>query len=184
MSTNKPLRVVVSGFFNPFHAAHLGLLKEAARYGELTVIVNNDKQVLLKGSCPFQTEGERFAIIDALKCVSYTVLAKETDRTTVEETIRDIKPDLLMKGGDRTEDTMADAEREICEQIGCRILYGVGGWNKDNSSSLLIEKAAHWYNAKHMNDIINNTIKFNFDNCMLPHFFANNYINFQHLKNF
>ena len=52
--------VVISGYFNPIHTGHLDYIKAASKLGDkLVVIVNNDEQVKLKGSVPFQDEEER-----------------------------------------------------------------------------------------------------------------------------
>lgn len=52
--------VVISGYFNPIHSGHIDYIQSAKKLGDkLIVIVNNDKQVSLKGSVPFQDEEER-----------------------------------------------------------------------------------------------------------------------------
>ena len=41
--------VIVSGYFNPLHGGHLDMIEAASEMGDkLVVIVNNDKQQLLK----------------------------------------------------------------------------------------------------------------------------------------
>ena len=60
--------VIASGYFNPIHRGHIEYLKRSKELGDsLMVIINNDMQVGLKGSKPFQDELERKDIIDALK---------------------------------------------------------------------------------------------------------------------
>jgi len=49
------------------------------------------------------------------------------------ETLRVYKPDIWAKGGDRTPDNMLQSEIDVCKEIGCEIVYGVG--DKLNSSS-------------------------------------------------
>ena len=45
--------IIVSGYFNPLHRGHIEYFTKASRLAdELIVIVNNDKQRLLKGSAP------------------------------------------------------------------------------------------------------------------------------------
>ena len=49
--------IVASGYFNPIHAGHLDYLESAKKLADyLIVIVNNDKQVKMKGSDPFMDE--------------------------------------------------------------------------------------------------------------------------------
>ena len=62
--------VVISGYFNPLHGGHLDYIQAAAKLGNiLVVIVNNDKQVSIKGSKPFMKAEERLRIIAALRDV-------------------------------------------------------------------------------------------------------------------
>ncbi len=56
--------IITSGYFNPLHIGHINLMKEAKKLGDiLVVIINNDKQVKIKGSTPFMAEYERIDII-------------------------------------------------------------------------------------------------------------------------
>lgn len=49
--------VIVSGYFNPLHGGHLDMIEAAAKMGDhLIVIVNNDKQQLLKKAKSFLTK--------------------------------------------------------------------------------------------------------------------------------
>ena len=77
----KPMRVIViSGYFNPIHSGHIDYIKSAKQRGDvLVVIVNNDNQVELKGSVPFQNENERFKIVSNIKGVDRTVLSIDED---------------------------------------------------------------------------------------------------------
>ena len=55
--------VITSGYFNPLHIGHINLIKEAKTLGDyLVVIVNNDKQIKIKGSVHFMPEQERIEI--------------------------------------------------------------------------------------------------------------------------
>ena len=72
--------VVISGYFNPLHVGHLDYISSAKALGhKLIVIVNNDKQVEIKGSVPFMKEEDRFRIISSLKDVDYTYLSTDED---------------------------------------------------------------------------------------------------------
>lgn len=161
-----PKVVVASGFFNPLHWGHLYYLKAAKDLGEtLIVIVNNDKQVELKRSIPFMDENTRLEIVKSLNFVDGAILAEETDTTTSIKTLRKIietsndidymfkkiglapsqkREFIFAKGGDRNEQTMDEQEKRVCEELGCKIVYGVGGSDKVASSSDLIKKAQEW----------------------------------------
>ncbi len=126
--------VCTSGYFNPLHKGHLALFKAAKNLGErLIVIVNNDEQVKLKGSLPFMDENERQEIVNAIRYVDYAIISIDKDRT-VRETLRLIKPDVFIKGGDSTLENIP--EKQMCEELGIDLVIGVGG-NKIQSSSWL-----------------------------------------------
>lgn len=131
--------VAVSGYFNPVHKGHISLFKAARALGDkLVVILNNDAQVKLKGSCPFMAQKDRKAVLEAIEGISEVVISLDTDRT-VCKTLALIKPDIFANGGDRRE--MFDIpETEVCKQHNIEMVFNVGG-GKATSSSWLIDKA-------------------------------------------
>jgi cytidyltransferase-like protein len=133
--------VIASGYFNPLHKGHIEYLKRSKELGDiLYVIVNNDLQVKLKGSKPFQDAEERCTIINELKCVDYVVLSADVDRS-VRNTIKNIYDSswpithkfIFTNGGDQFGHTIL--EKEICNQLGIELVDGLG--NKIQSSSKL-----------------------------------------------
>lgn len=135
--------VVVSGYFSPLHIGHIRMFKEAKKLGtELWVVVNNDKQVMLKGSCPFMSLIERLEIIASLKMVDEALPCLDYDET-VCKTLRFIQPDIFANGGDRKKGNIPEAK--ICKELGIKMVFGVGGSEKVQASSELIRKAVEWY---------------------------------------
>lgn len=133
----KEVIVAVSGYFNPLHIGHIRLFKQAKKLGtKLIVIVNNDKQVKLKGSFPFMNGKERMKIIASIKPVDKVVLSLDKDGT-VCKTLRHIKPDIFANGGDRTIKNIPEVA--VCKGLGCKMIFNVGG-KKIQSSSWLINK--------------------------------------------
>ena len=137
--------VVISGFFNPIHTGHLDYIKAASELGDkLIVIVNNDKQVSLKGSTSFMNEHERMRMVNAIKGVSRPVLSIDTGED-VTETIKSIYNEysvdyffdsmIFCNGGDRTKDN--SPEEQYCERRGIKTVYNTGGKKTQSSSSLL-----------------------------------------------
>jgi cytidyltransferase-like protein len=133
--------VIASGYFNPLHKGHIEYLKRSKELGDsLIVIVNNDLQVKLKGSKPFQDAEERCTIINELKCVDYVVLSADVDRS-VRNTIKNIYDSswsitdkfIFTNGGDQFGHTIL--EKDICNQLGIELVDGLG--NKIQSSSTL-----------------------------------------------
>ena len=134
--------VITSGYFNPLHIGHINLIREAKNLGDfLVVIVNNDEQVVLKGSVPFMNQEERVAIVKALRYADEVVLAVDKDKT-VAESLKMIasshRGDIFFaKGGDRNADNIPENEKNVCQEFGIKIINGVGG-DKIQSSSKLI----------------------------------------------
>ncbi len=92
--------VFTNGCFDLLHVGHIRYLQEAKSLGDfLVVAINTDASVRkLKGpERPIQNENDRAEILAALACVNTTVLF---DEDTPEKIIQQIRPDVLVKGGD------------------------------------------------------------------------------------
>ena len=92
--------VFTNGCFDLLHPGHVDLLRRAKALGtRLVVGINSDKSVRrLKGDGrPFMKQDDRLAVLKALESVDDVVIF---DDLTPENLIREIKPDVLVKGGD------------------------------------------------------------------------------------
>jgi D-glycero-beta-D-manno-heptose 1-phosphate adenylyltransferase len=92
--------VFTNGCFDILHVGHVRYLQEAKRLGDFLVVgVNTDASVKrLKGPTrPVQNESDRAEILSELRAVDAVVLFKEE---TPLDLIREIQPDVLVKGGD------------------------------------------------------------------------------------
>ena len=131
--------VIASGYFNPLHKGHIEYLKRSKELGDaLMVIINNDMQVGLKGSKVFQDELERKGIIDELKCVNYSIISIDEDRSvkrSIEFIHKFIRADkyLFTYGVDQFGDTIL--HNDIFNAIGIELIDGLG--EKIQSSSIL-----------------------------------------------
>lgn len=98
--------VFTNGCFDLLHPGHVRYLAQARSLGDaLIVALNSDASVnKLKGeSRPILKEQERAEVMAALACVDYvTIFAEETPR----ELIAQLLPDVLVKGGDWSLDTI------------------------------------------------------------------------------
>ena len=80
--------VCASGYFNPIHYGHIEYLQKSKDLGsKLIVIVNNDKQSILKKRTTFMLEDERLKIVRSLECVDAAILAVDDD-LTVRKTLK------------------------------------------------------------------------------------------------
>jgi len=103
--------VFTNGVFDLLHPGHVDVLVGARRAGDaLIVAVNSDDSVRrLKGpSRPVRSEAERAYVLAAFEMVDCVVVFEQD---TPLELIERLRPDVLVKGGDYTEDTIAGASQ-------------------------------------------------------------------------
>ena len=101
--------VFTNGCFELLHAGHVRYLTEARAQGDCLIVgLNADRSVnQIKGPHrPLIPEDQRAEVLAALFCVSYVVLFEEPDPLTLIEAI---KPDVLVKGADWSEDDIIGA---------------------------------------------------------------------------
>jgi rfaE bifunctional protein nucleotidyltransferase chain/domain len=102
--------VFTNGCFDILHRGHIEYLSQARDKGEILVIgLNSDasvKRIKGKGR-PVQDETSRALVLASLRIVDAVVLF---DEDTPFELIKIVKPDVLVKGADYTEDTIVGAD--------------------------------------------------------------------------
>lgn len=132
--------VIVSGYFNPLHGGHLDMIESAAKMGDkLIVIVNNDKQQVLKKGKVILDEKNRLRLMRALKGVDEVVLSIDEEPTvinTLEMIAKQHPGDELVfaNGGDRSTGQVVP-ETEICEKYSIEMVFDAGGTEKTDSST-------------------------------------------------
>tara|TARA_B100001179_G_C18322511_1_gene288688 strand:- start:82 stop:495 length:414 start_codon:yes stop_codon:yes gene_type:complete len=123
--------VAVSGYFDPIHVGHLEYLKLAKQLGDkLIVIVNNDKQTILKKGKSFMNEKDRMEIVSALQCVDEVFLSIDDDKS-VCKSLEFLKPSIFANGGDRSLSEIP--ETAIIDKYSIKMVDGLGA--KIRSSS-------------------------------------------------
>ena len=135
---------IVSGFFNPLHGGHLDMIEAAAQLGDkLIVVVNNDRQQLLKKGKIIIDEENRTRLMWALRDVDEVVLSIDDDPTqikTLEMLAKHHADDELVfaNGGDRDSEKVIP-ETDICKHYGIKTVFGIGtsvrGMVKPDSST-------------------------------------------------
>lgn len=143
---------IVSGYFNPLHGGHLDMIEAARALGDkLIVIVNNDKQQMLKKGKIILDETNRLRLMRALRDVNEVVLSIDEDPTvikTMEMVAKQHPGDKLIfcQGGDRKTDK-DNPEADVCREYGIEIVYGVGtdvrGLLKPDSSTRINQATGH-----------------------------------------
>lgn len=133
------------GGFDPLHIGHLRCILETAemarKAGARTVIVvNGDGFLVRKKGKPFMAEDERAEIIAGIKGVDAVVIWDDGSQNCIGA-IEKLRPVVFTKGGDRA--CPSDiAEWDICQNIGCNVIFNVGGEKIQSSSWLTGEKSA------------------------------------------
>ncbi len=131
---------MTSGGFDPMHVGHVRCIRETARIaqangGKTLIVVNGDQFLINKKGKAFMPANERCEIIAAIEGVD-AVVEWYDGTQTVSGAIKEFGPDFFTKGGDR-DCAQNIPEWETCEEVGCRIILGVGGAKVQSSSSLI-----------------------------------------------
>jgi len=102
--------VFTNGCFDLLHKGHIEYLADAADKGDVLIVgINSDKSVKrIKGDDrPIQDETSRILTLASLKMVTAVV---PFDEDTPYELIREIRPDVLVKGSDYSEEEIVGAD--------------------------------------------------------------------------
>ena len=133
--------VIVTGGFDPIHSGHIALLKEAKNLGHaLAVGLNSDEWLRRKKGHEFMPWSERSTIIENLKMVDIVFSFDDSDGSAIDaiKRVKEVYPDdeiIFANGGDRTKDNIPEMVFEDVEFV-----FGVGGEDKKNSSSWILEE--------------------------------------------
>ena len=112
--------VFTNGCFDLFHVGYVRLLQKARKEGDcLVVAVNSDRSVRqIKGpERPKIPEKERAEVLAAMACVDWVTIFDEADPLVL---IRLLKPDVLVKGADWSEEKIIGASE--VEEAGGKVL--------------------------------------------------------------
>jgi D-beta-D-heptose 7-phosphate kinase / D-beta-D-heptose 1-phosphate adenosyltransferase len=124
--------VFTNGCFDLLHVGHITLLEDCRRFGSKLVLgLNTDASICrLKGPTrPIVGERERAKVMAALAAVDAVVLFEED---TPLELIRALKPNVLVKGGDYTVETVVGHEDVVAQGGRVEIVPTVEGFSTTN----------------------------------------------------
>jgi cytidyltransferase-like protein len=133
--------IIVSGYFNPLHGGHLDMIEEARAMGDkLIVIVNNDKQQLLKKGKIILDEKNRLRLLRSLHDVNEVVLSIDDEPSviqTLEMIARQHPGDELVfaNGGDRDSEKSVP-EAEVCNRYNIEMRFDAGIGKPDSSTRI------------------------------------------------
>lgn len=133
--------VIVTGGFDPIHSGHIAYLRAAKELGDTLIVgLNSDAWLERKKGRAFMPYTEREVILGNIKCVDAVFAFDDSDGSAcsllewaktnfVNDTI------VFANGGDRTKENIPEMRVE-----GVEFVFGVGGENKANSSSWILEE--------------------------------------------
>ena len=136
--------ILVTGGFDPLHSGHIAYFKAAKEIGDysLCVGVNTDAWLTRKKGKPFMTIDERVSIIKELKCVDVVIEFRDHDDSAcdaIDMALQVYDGVIFANGGDRhNENTPEYIKYKDDDRVQFR--WGVGGTNKINSSSWILER--------------------------------------------
>ena len=134
---SKGLKIVfTNGCFDLLHKGHLDLLNKSSKYGDILIIgLNSDSSVKkLKGaSRPVENEMIRYQKLMALNYVDHVIIFKQL---TPKKLISELKPDVLVKGGDYELNNIVGADEVVSNGGVVKIIPLTPGF----STTSIIEK--------------------------------------------
>ncbi len=139
---------IVSGGFDPIHEGHIEMIKDAREKSDgVILLLNSDAWLIRKKGKNFMNFTTRQVICENIKGVIDTFSFDDSDNSA-SDGIRKARAkypnDILVfaNGGDRTKDNIP--ESPTCDELSVRLEFGVGGSNKANASSKILQE----YEAK------------------------------------
>ncbi len=135
---------IVSGGFDPIHEGHIGMIKDAASKSDgVILLLNSDAWLCRKKGKNFMEFKTRQTICENIKGVVEAFGFNDDDGSASDgiRLAREKYPNdelIFANGGDRTK--MNIPEGPVCEKYSVKLEFGVGGENKANSSSWILEK--------------------------------------------
>ena len=132
--------IAVSGGFDPIHVGHVRMIRDAARLGDVIVVINSDDWLLRKKGYNFMGFTERKEILLAIKGVIDVIPVIDDDGTVCKALSKlkcDIGLDIFANGGDRGKKNTP--EMDTCKELGIEMIWNVGGGKIQSSSDLVRE---------------------------------------------
>jgi cytidyltransferase-like protein len=135
--------VLITGGFDPLHSGHIAYFKAARALGDILVVgVNSDAWLTRKKGSPFMPYKERAEIVRNIVGVDFVIDFNDSDGSAKHaiQMVRQSYPQdaiIFANGGDRTNDNIP--EMDIADD-NLQFVFGVGGFNKANSSSWILQE--------------------------------------------
>lgn len=125
------------------HRGHIAYFEAAKQLGDMLIVgLNSDDWLSRKKGRPFMRFGDRMSIVGALSVVDQVIEFDDSDDTARRaiHTVRLRNPHdqiIFANGGDRTKENILEMDMR---DLNLKFEFGVGGANKVNSSSWVLEE--------------------------------------------
>ena len=135
--------VLVTGGFDPVHSGHISYFEAARQLGDRLIVgVNSDAWLTRKKGRCFMPLRERLAVVSGMRWVDGVIMFDDSDgsATTAIQDVLTSYPDdrvIFANGGDRGSDNIPETK---LDNPRLQFHFGVGGANKQNSSSWILEE--------------------------------------------
>ncbi len=135
---------IVSGGFDPIHEGHIAMIVASVKQSDgVIVLANSDDWLCRKKGKNFYAFNTRRVILQNIKGVIDVIAFDDSDNSAcdgIRKARKKYPNDELVfaNGGDRTKDNIP--EMPTCRECNVGIVFGVGGENKANSSSWILQK--------------------------------------------
>jgi D-beta-D-heptose 7-phosphate kinase/D-beta-D-heptose 1-phosphate adenosyltransferase len=135
--------VLITGGFDPLHSGHIAYFRAAKELGDILIVgVNSDAWLTRKKGAPFMPYSERAEIVRNIVGVDFVINFDDNDgsaKNAIQITRQNHPTDQIIfaNGGDRTNDNIP--EMDIADN-NLQFVFGVGGFNKANSSSWILQE--------------------------------------------
>jgi cytidyltransferase-like protein len=135
--------VLITGGFDPLHSGHIAYFKAAKALGDILIVgVNSDAWLTRKKGSPFMPYKERAEIVRNIVGVDFVIEFNDNDGSAnyAIQMVRQSYPQdtiIFANGGDRTNENIPEMS---VEDQNLKFVFGVGGENKMNSSSWILQE--------------------------------------------
>jgi cytidyltransferase-like protein len=141
--------VLATGGFDPVHSGHISYLKAAKEMGDMLIVgLNSDEWLERKKGKSFMPWNERLSVLNNLQMVDEVFTFMDDDDTAInfiKQVVAHYPNDeiIFANGGDRTKGNTPEvkfAQEMANTSTGIGFVWGVGGNEKQNSSSWILEE--------------------------------------------
>jgi len=141
---------LVTGGFDPLHRGHIEYFQSAKESSEYLIVgLNSDEWLLRKKDYLFMSFKERKALVENIKPVDHVIAFNDDDDSAcdaIKKCLTLSKKVVFANGGDRHRDNTPEAIK-YSDDANVEFLYGVGGADKINSSSWMIDNFIRDYSS-------------------------------------